>query len=119
MKSKPKHTTIIRVTVYSYSLFVCRVGHKFSVDSKFTEKFTVSLIQVILRNSFSPSMTNMTQQRVLLQKIEIYYMVILKGNVLLDSKVLGFVLKNYLLFREKAIEKKKRNNPKSRDIKCN
>lgn len=101
MKSKPKYTTIIRVTVYSYSLFVCRIGHKFSVDSKFTKKFTVSWIQVILRSCFSPSVANMIQQRVSLQNIEIYYIEILKGNVGLDSKILGFDSKNYLLFRGK------------------
>lgn len=43
MKSKPKHTAIIGITVYStYILFVHTVGHKFPVDSKFTEKFRVS-----------------------------------------------------------------------------
>lgn len=44
-----------------YSLFVCRTGHRFSMDSKLIEKFTVSWIQVILRRSFSPGMANVIQ----------------------------------------------------------
>lgn len=63
-------------------------------------------MQVILRSSFSPRMAHMIQQRVPLQNIAIYYTVILKRIVLLGSKVLGFDLKNYLLFREKSILKK-------------